>query len=68
MHSREIIRLIEAGGWVKVAQKGDHVQFKHPIRPGRVTVVHPLKDVSIGVIKDVERKTGVRLRHRRRRT
>lgn len=35
---REIINLLEADGWVKITTKGDHRQFKHPEKPGKVTV------------------------------
>jgi len=35
---RDIIKLLEQDGWVLVTQKGSHRQFKHPIKPGRVTV------------------------------
>ncbi|WP_173978860.1 type II toxin-antitoxin system HicA family toxin [Magnetospirillum sp. UT-4] len=34
MNSREVIRRIEAEGWVEVARRGSHAQFKHPERPG----------------------------------
>ncbi len=62
LSSRKIIKAIEADGWFKVGQTGSHRHFKHPTRPGKVTVVHPLKDSTIGVIKDIEKKTGLRLR------
>ncbi|OGS34701.1 MAG: addiction module toxin, HicA family [Elusimicrobia bacterium RIFOXYB2_FULL_49_7] len=35
---REVIRLIEKDGWYLVATKGSHRQYKHPIKPGRVTI------------------------------
>lgn len=35
---REIINLLEADGWYKITTKGDHRQFKHPVKPGKVTV------------------------------
>lgn len=35
---KEVIKLLEADGWVLFATKGDHRQFKHPTRPGKVTV------------------------------
>jgi predicted RNA binding protein YcfA (HicA-like mRNA interferase family) len=35
---RDIIRQIEQDGWYLVATKGSHRQFKHPVKPGRVTV------------------------------
>jgi predicted RNA binding protein YcfA (HicA-like mRNA interferase family) len=61
MNSREIIRRIEADGWYMVDQKGDHVQFRHPTRPGRVTVTHPRKDFPIGTLRSMERQSGVKL-------
>jgi predicted RNA binding protein YcfA (HicA-like mRNA interferase family) len=62
MHSREIISALQRDGWVQVAQKGSHVQFKHPIKTGRVTVPHPARDVPIGTLKSIERQSGLRLR------
>ena len=35
---REIIKLIEADGWYLVTTAGSHRQFKHPLKPGRVTI------------------------------
>jgi predicted RNA binding protein YcfA (HicA-like mRNA interferase family) len=35
---REAIRLIESDGWYQVKTRGGHRQFKHPTKPGRVTV------------------------------
>jgi len=62
MDSREIIKRLSADGWVKVGQTGDHVQFKHPTKPGRVTVVHPRKDFPIGTLKSIEKQSGLKLR------
>ena len=62
MNSREIIRRLEADGWYRVAQRGSHVQFKHPAKPGRVTVPHPEKDIPAKTLKSIERQAGVRLR------
>ncbi len=38
MKVRDVIRLIENDGWRIVAQKGSHRQFKHHVKPGRVTI------------------------------
>ncbi|WP_185265490.1 type II toxin-antitoxin system HicA family toxin [Halopseudomonas xiamenensis] len=38
MRSRQVIGLLIEHGWYEVAVKGSHHQFKHPERPGRVTV------------------------------
>ncbi len=62
MDSRSVITKIEADGWYKVAQKGSHMQFKHPTKPGKATVPHPKKDLPPGTLKSIERQTGVKLR------
>ncbi|MFN8999765.1 MAG: type II toxin-antitoxin system HicA family toxin, partial [Betaproteobacteria bacterium] len=33
-----ILRLLLEDGWVLVAQRGSHRQYKHESKPGRVTV------------------------------
>ena len=38
MNVKDIIRRLEAEGWFLVATRGSHRQYKHPVRPGRVTV------------------------------
>ena len=35
---KEVIRMLEEDGWVLMTTKGDHRQFKHPTRKGKVTV------------------------------
>lgn len=35
---REILLMLKADGWILIAQKGSHRQFKHPTKKGRVTV------------------------------
>jgi len=62
MKVREIINRIEAVGWAKVKSRGGHRQFKHPTRPGRVTISGGLgDDMPIGTLKNVEKQSGVRL-------
>ncbi|MEG1426014.1 MAG: type II toxin-antitoxin system HicA family toxin, partial [Raoultibacter sp.] len=39
--SREVIKLLTADGWYEVSTVGSHHQYKHPVKPGRVTVKHP---------------------------
>jgi predicted RNA binding protein YcfA (HicA-like mRNA interferase family) len=41
---REVIRLIENDGWFLVATRGSHRQYKHPVKPGRVTVAGKSSD------------------------
>jgi len=39
-----MIRLLEDDDWAVVAIRGSHRQFKHPRKPGRVTVAGKLSD------------------------
>ncbi len=60
--SRQIIRKLKKDGWYEVAQEGSHKQFKHPTKPGRVTVAHPRKDMKIKTLKSIEKQSGIKLR------
>jgi predicted RNA binding protein YcfA (HicA-like mRNA interferase family) len=62
MNSGDVIAALKADGWVQVAQKGSHVQFKHPTKSGRVTVSHPKKDVPIGTLRSIEKQADLKLR------
>jgi predicted RNA binding protein YcfA (HicA-like mRNA interferase family) len=62
MNSREIIQRIRQDGWFEVAQEGSHKQFKHPTKPGRVTVPHPKAEVPIGTLKSIEKQAGIKLK------
>jgi predicted RNA binding protein YcfA (HicA-like mRNA interferase family) len=61
MNSRDIIRKLKQDGWVGVAVVGSHHQFKHPIKPGRVTVPHPVKDMPIGTLKSIAHQARIKL-------
>jgi predicted RNA binding protein YcfA (HicA-like mRNA interferase family) len=61
MNSREVIAALLADGWRQVAKKGSHTQFKHPTKPGRVTVVHPEREIPKGTLRSIERQSGLKL-------
>jgi predicted RNA binding protein YcfA (HicA-like mRNA interferase family) len=62
MNSRQVIRRLQENGWFQVAQAGSHKQFKHPVKPGRVTVPFPKKDIPAGTLKSIEKQAGFKLR------
>lgn len=62
MTSTEVIALLRKAGWYEVDCSGDHHQFKHPERPGRVTVPHPKKDLPAGTLSSIRRQSGLKLR------
>ena len=54
MKVRTVIKLIEWDGWRQVRQRGSHRHFRHPTKPGTVTVaghrnhdLHPKIKASI---------------------
>jgi predicted RNA binding protein YcfA (HicA-like mRNA interferase family) len=54
MKIRDVIKLIEGDGWYLVATKGSHRQYKHPSKPGRVTIAgHPSDDLAPGTLNSV---------------
>ena len=57
--SREVLQILKADGWYEVVCVGDHHQFKHPVKPGRVTVTHPRKDIPIRTLKSIAKQAGV---------
>ena len=56
--SRKLIRWLERDGWVRVAVRGSHWQFKHPDRPGRITVTHPNRNIKRGTVASIYRQAG----------
>ena len=58
--SREVIALLKKDGWYVVGCTGDHHQFKHPFKKGRVSVPHPVKDIPLGTLKNISRQAGVK--------
>lgn len=61
LSSKDVIKALKDAGWYEVACVGDHHQFKHPEKKGRVTVAHPVKDLSIRDIKSIEKQAGLKL-------
>jgi predicted RNA binding protein YcfA (HicA-like mRNA interferase family) len=61
MKVREVIALIERDGWYLVQIRGDHRQYKHLTKPGRVTVSgHPRDDVHPKTLNSILTQAGLR--------
>jgi predicted RNA binding protein YcfA (HicA-like mRNA interferase family) len=51
---REAIRFLHDDGWYLVATRGSHRQYKHPSKPGRVTVAGKLSDdLAAGTLNSI---------------
>jgi predicted RNA binding protein YcfA (HicA-like mRNA interferase family) len=61
MKVREIILLIEQDGWYHVVTRGSHRQFKHPRKPGRVTIAgKPSDDLAPGTLNSILKQAGLK--------
>jgi predicted RNA binding protein YcfA (HicA-like mRNA interferase family) len=61
MKVKDIIRLLEEKGWFLVAARGSHRQYKHPVRPGRVTVAgKPSDDLAPGTLNSILKQSGLK--------
>jgi predicted RNA binding protein YcfA (HicA-like mRNA interferase family) len=58
--SREVMKMLKDNGWYEVNCVGDHHQFKHPEKSGRVTLTHPVKDIPIKTLKSIEKQSGLK--------
>jgi predicted RNA binding protein YcfA (HicA-like mRNA interferase family) len=59
--SERLIERLAADGWYVVAQEGTHMHFRHPTKPGRVTVQHPAKDVPAATRRSIANQAGIRI-------
>ena len=59
MKVSEVLSRLRADGWFRVKSKGGHRQFKHPDKPGRVTVSgKPSHDVPPGTLASIFKQAG----------
>lgn len=38
MKAKDLIKILKKDGWRRVRSKSGHLQFKHPVKKGKVTV------------------------------
>jgi len=60
MNSSKLIQMLEDDGWQLVRVKGSHHHFKHPTKPGLVTVPHPKKDLPNGTVNSIKKQAGLK--------
>lgn len=59
MTPREAAKLLRQDGWaIKRKGPGDHVQYAHPEKPGKVTLDMGAKEIPTGTLKSVFRQAG----------
>ena len=59
MGSKDLIPESLKAGWVEVRCVGSHHIFKHPERPGHLTVPHPKEDLGKGLVQKIRKHAGL---------
>jgi predicted RNA binding protein YcfA (HicA-like mRNA interferase family) len=61
MKVRDAIQLIEKDGWLHVATHGSHRQYRHLVKPGRVTIAGKLSDdLAPGTFRSILKQAGLK--------
>ena len=56
-----MIAELEADGWRLVRMRGSHRQFRHPSKPGTVTVAGKLGiDIPLGTLASIRKQAGLK--------
>jgi predicted RNA binding protein YcfA (HicA-like mRNA interferase family) len=57
--TRDVAARLRQDGWI-IARKGpgDHVQYKHVIRAGRVTIDMGAREIPTGTLRSIYRQAG----------
>lgn len=56
--SRDVQDRLKAEGWTLEVTRGSHEQWKHPTKPGRVTVPSKVRDMPPGTLRSIFRQAG----------
>ena len=60
MRSAELIKTLEAEGWLLRGVRGSHHVFSHPQRGGHISVPHPKKDLGVGLVHQLLKQAGLK--------
>jgi predicted RNA binding protein YcfA (HicA-like mRNA interferase family) len=59
MNSKDLIKELTKDGWILDRVKGSHHIYKHPHKPGHLSVPHPKKDLGSGLIAKLRKAAGL---------
>ena len=60
MGSADLIRELQANGWLLDRVRGSHHVFKHPDNPNIITVPHPKKELGKGLVNSLRKLAGLK--------
>lgn len=59
MRFRELEKTILNDGWYLVNVSGSHYQYKHPSKPGKVTIPNHRGDIPLRVADSILKQAGL---------
>ncbi|HXP79154.1 MAG TPA: type II toxin-antitoxin system HicA family toxin [Verrucomicrobiae bacterium] len=61
MKVRDILKLLAEDGWFLSRTRGSHKQYKHPVKPGLVTIPgQPGDDLAPGTLNSILKQAGLK--------
>jgi predicted RNA binding protein YcfA (HicA-like mRNA interferase family) len=61
MKVSDVLRTLHSDGWILIATRGSHRQFKHPTKAGRVTVPgKPRDDLAPGTLNSILKQASLK--------
>ena len=64
MKVHEVLSLLQSDGWYLARTRGSHRQYKHPVKPGRVTIAgKPSDDLAPGTFGSILKQAGLKEQH-----
>lgn len=61
MKVREVVRILEKEGWYLARIRGSHHQYRHPAKPGVVTIPgHGNDDLAPGTLNSILKQAGLK--------
>jgi predicted RNA binding protein YcfA (HicA-like mRNA interferase family) len=57
----DVLQMLKNDGWYLVATKGSHRQYRHPVKPGRVTLAgKPSDDLAPRTFNSILKQSGLK--------
>jgi len=60
MTVKAIMRILRDDGWFVYEQKGSHIQLKHAVKKGRVTVPNHKGDLKPATVNSILKQAGLK--------
>lgn len=60
MKFREVENIIKKDGWEFIYTRGSHYYYKHPTKPGKVTIPYHTSDLKTKTIHSILKQAGIK--------